>query len=321
MFQKSAFACLFAVFTVASLKPVNASTVIVNLHAADLGYSSVSGQVYASVPDGAPVNPDSLTPINPNTGALGSAVPIGFNPGRIAVASDGSYVFTVVDGQRGIERYNVSNSTSDQLVTINGGPSIGDMYAIPGRPTAVLVHLQAAFSPPAISTNVYENGISLPNQVGHGLGVGGPDLIAVDPTNGTRAYGYQNSVSSFDNVPMTISALGVDTNNGPSLQGVLTNNIGHIALIGDRIFDDQGAIFSLSLGVQIGAFAGGSNFLLDPSSDQFFSITTSGSNQTIHAYSLLTLQSLGTLTLSGISGSAYLGSAALGDDSMFKTGS
>jgi hypothetical protein len=127
--------------------------------------------------------------------------------------------------------------------------------------------------------------------------------VAVDRLNGTRAYGYQNTVTSFTNWSMTISSNGVDSDSGPTLQNVLTGfNVGHIELLGNDLFDDRGEVFSLSPAVQVGAFLGGGDFVLDPGTNKLFSITTSGSTQTIRSYSLSTFQLLGTDTVSGVSG-------------------
>ena len=281
-----------------------ASFIAANLQTNDLGYSSVTGLVYASVPNASATNPNTLTPINPNSAVLGTPIPIGFDPGRIAASFDGNNIFTVIGGQRAVQRYNIPTATADQLFTISGGPQITDMYPILGRPNAVALHEAAlGFSPPAITTAIYENALLLPDQVGHGLGVGGPDIFAVDPTDGTKAYGYQNTISSYDNVPMVIGPTGINGAGSSALQGVLTGAVGHIAILGDRLFDDQGQIFSLTLGFQIGSFTGAGDFLLDPNYHRFYSISTSGATQTIRAYSLTTLTLLGTDTVTGVSGS------------------
>jgi hypothetical protein len=278
----------------------------VSLPTNDLAYSSVSGLVYASVPNSSLTNPNTLTPINPNTATLGAAIPIGFDPGRIAASSDGSNLFTVIGGQVAVQRYNVPSSTVDQFFAIAGGPRISEIYGVPGRPGAVLLHeYEPGTSPPAVATVVYENGVLLPNQVGHGVGVGGPDIIAVDPTNGTKAYGYQNTITSFDHVPMTISVTGIVTAGPSSLAGIMTGfNIGRIAIVGDRLLNDRGQIYSLSLGIQVAAFQAGQSFLIDPAANKFYSVSSSGTTQTLRTYSLSTLTQLRTDTVSPVSGTA-----------------
>jgi hypothetical protein len=294
--------------------------ILANLRTSDLGYSPFTGQIYAAVPDSSALNPNTLTPINPANAALGTAVPIGFDPTRVAVSSDGTNVFTVVGGRRAVQRYRLPTAAADQLFSVAGGPVFDDMYAIAGRPNAVVLHESApGFSPPAIATVVYENAVLLPNQVGHGLGVGGPDIIAVDPADGTKAYGYQNTISSYDNVPMIISAAGIDTTSPATLQGVVTGAVGPIALTGDHLFTNQGKVYSLSLGFQVASFLGGELFTLDVNGHKLYTMTSSGTTKTLRAYSLDTLTLVGSDVFNGISGNpASL--IRLGSDSMaFRT--
>ena len=178
------------------------------------------------------------------------------------------------------------------------------MLTVPGQPNSVLIHENdPRFSPTAVTTVVYDNAMLLPDHIGNGVGVGGPDIFTIDPTNGTRGYSYDNTDSSFGNGPITIGPNGVDGASGPSLGGVLTGAIGPIALIGDRLFVNTGAIYSISLGVQVGAFQGGDDFVFDPANNKFFSLVSTGSSEVLHAYSLSTLAQLGTQTFAGISGS------------------
>jgi hypothetical protein len=304
MFRTPSVAML-AVFSVlaANVPARAASFIVANLKTSDLGYSSQSGLIYAAVPDGAALNPNSLTPINPNTAAIGEAIPIGFDPARIAVSADGVNVFTVIGGRRAVQRYHVPTSAADQLFSVAGGPVFDDMYAVPGRPNAVILHeSQPGVSPPAVATVVYENGSLLPHQVGHGVGVGGPDIIAIDPANGTKAYGYQNTISSYDNVPMTLSSLGVDVAGPATLQGVVVGPHGPIAITGDYLFSNQGRIFSMSLGFQVGSFLGGGLFTLDATDRRLYTLEPSGNSMMFRSYSLDTLALVGTDVLDGISG-------------------
>jgi hypothetical protein len=297
-------ALVLGIFALLASGDALAGTVLqVNLKTSDIGYSTFNGLFYAAVPNASAVNPNTLTPIDPTSGALGTAIPIGFDPTRVAVSSDGANLFAVIGDKRGVQRYNLPTASADQLFTIAGGPQIGDFFTVPGRPNAVFFHLSVNnISPPAHSTVVYENGVKLPNQVGNGVGVGGPDAVSIDPTDGTRAYGYQNTISSWDHVPMALNANGVQTAGPSNLAGVITGAVDRLELIGDRIFTSQGKIYSLSLGIQIGAFDGGQSFVFDPAGNKFFSVTSAGNNKTIHAYALDTLLPLGTETYGNITG-------------------
>jgi hypothetical protein len=278
-----------------------AQFVTVNATVNSLGYSSANGLVYGSIPNSAATQPNTLLPMNPFSGTSGTAIPIGFDPQQIAVSYDGSNVYTIVDGSRAVQRYHVATQNADQFFTINGGPQFNAIYAIPGRPSAVLMHsFTPGQSPPDGVNAIYENAVDLPNSWA------GADIVSVDPTNGTRGFGYVNSNTGFGSSLAQIGPTGIGGTSGSQLGGVLTGfGIDHVVLVGDRLFTNQGAIYSVSLGVQIGAFQGAGNFTIDPTLDRFFSITTSGSTQTIHAYSLDTLAPIGTDTVTGVPGSPY----------------
>jgi hypothetical protein len=302
------FRTLVALYGMSLVLAANAAVltpIVVNLPSRDLVYSSVSDSVYASVPNSSAANPNSLVAIDPMTGALGTAIPIGFDPGSLVISSNGATIHAVFGGNRGIQPYSVPTMLLGTPFFIPSGPEVKEIHAIPGRPNAVLIATHApGFSPPATGTQVWENGAELPQHVGQGLGTGGPDLVAVDPTNGSRAYGYQNTVSGFTNWSMAIDANGVHVDGGPTLQDVMTGfNIGRIELLGNRLFNDRGQVYSISPAFQTGAFLGGVNFLLDPAINRLISVSSSGTTHTIHAYALDTLQLIGTDTVLGIAGS------------------
>lgn len=277
--------------------------IVINLPTRGISYSSVDDTLYVSVANASATNPNTLTPINPYTGILGSAIPVGFEPNAVVVSNDGTTMHVVFGGDRGVQPFDVPTHTLGTAFTIAGGPQVKQIHSIPGRPNAVLIATaMPGFSPPATGTFVWENGIQLPDHVGSGLGTGGPDTVAVDLLNGTRGYGYQNTVSSYTNWSMTIGPNGVFADNGPTLQNILTGGFGQIELLGNRLFTAGGGVYSLTPALQVGSFQGGGNFLVDPELGRLFSVTTSGSTQTVRAYSLATMQIVGTETLTGISG-------------------
>jgi hypothetical protein len=298
----AAGACLLAVPAVeaASLSPI-----VVTMPAQDLVYSKLDDAVYASLPNSSALNPNSLTPINPYTGALGSPVAIGFEPRHLAVSSDGVTLYAVFSNNFGYRPYNVVTQTVNAPFVLSGGRQIKEIYSIPGRPQAVmLVTHMPQFSPPATGTMIVENNVKLPNQVGDGLGSGGPDTAAVDPTDGTRAYGYQTTVSSYTHWSMTIGATGVTSSGTPPLQNILTNSLGRLELLGNVLFTNRGEVYSMSPPLQIAAFVGGNTFVLDPVAHLLFSVTSNNSTHTIRAYSTDTYQLLGTDLVTGVPGTA-----------------
>lgn len=278
---------------------------VINLTSNDLIYSPLNDTIYASVPNSASTNPNSLTPINPHTAALGSPIAIGFNPQDVVISDDGANIYTVFGGRLGVQPLVVSSLALGTPFFITGGPQVKEIRSIPGRPDSVLVATYSpGFSPPATGTGVWQNGVHLPSVVGSGLGTGGPDIIAVDLLNGAHAYGYENSHTGYTNHSMKIDNNGVSGDGGPTLQNILTGfNVGHLELLGNRLFTNRGEVFNISPAFQSGAFIGGDNFLIDTGLNKLFSVTTSGSTQTLSAYDLTSMSLLGTDTVTGVPGS------------------
>ena len=220
----------------------------------------------------------------------------------MAIASDGSYVYAVVNNGHNVQRYNVMSNSLDLNFSVGNNP-ISQFYTIPGQPNSVLLSQNApGFSPPAIQTAVYQNGVRLPDFIGNGLGVGGPDIVAINET-GTSMYGYQNTVSSFTNWRATVDSNGLTQVSAP-LQNILSGyTVGRIALAGNLLFDNLGQIFSLTNPGQVGSFTTNGTFTLDPADSRFYSLSVTGSTQTILVYDINSLQQLGSIPLPASTGS------------------
>src|ERR1035437_2472269 len=77
-----------------------------DLDAAFLTTVPGSTLLYASVSSSATVDANTVVPINPSTGALGTPIPVGTNPGLLAASSDGSYLFIVSNQDQTVQRIN-----------------------------------------------------------------------------------------------------------------------------------------------------------------------------------------------------------------------
>ena len=111
-----------------------ATQTTINLQTTDLTYSSVNNTIYVSIPDGVATNPDSLTPINPATGALGAPIAIGFNPQTLVSSTDGTIIYTVFGGNRGIQPFSVPTQTLGAAFAITGGPQVHRFAQFQDRP-------------------------------------------------------------------------------------------------------------------------------------------------------------------------------------------
>lgn len=120
---------------------------IINVDAAFLTTVPGSTLLYASIPSSASSHPNTVIPINPSTGALGTPIPVGNNPGLLAPSSDGSYLFVVSNQDQAVQRINLSTKTVDRTFSFPpycsycGAPTAADLKGMPGSPQEVVLAL------------------------------------------------------------------------------------------------------------------------------------------------------------------------------------
>lgn len=117
----------------------------VDLDTNDVVFDPFTRKLYASVPSTATqVSGNSIVPIDPLTGALGTPVFIGSEPTRMSVSDDGKYLYVVLAGANAIRRLDLTTlSPGTQFTTIgtlfNAGYVASDVAPMPGNHDAVAV--------------------------------------------------------------------------------------------------------------------------------------------------------------------------------------
>jgi hypothetical protein len=106
-----------------------------------------TGMLYAAISSGATTNPNSVIPVNPKTGALGTRIEVGKNPALLAPSSDGSYLFVANQDDETVQRINLKTRAIER--TFPYTPNIycstcenlsaTDMATVPGSPLEVLL--------------------------------------------------------------------------------------------------------------------------------------------------------------------------------------
>lgn len=117
---------------------------IVTLANKDIAYDSASGLLYASVPSSGGDRKDTLTPLHPTTGELGEGIPIGPDPGRMAVSGDGNVIYVGLNGDTSLVRVDLPTKTVGTPFLLGADPDgknfvAKDVEVVPGDPDAVVV--------------------------------------------------------------------------------------------------------------------------------------------------------------------------------------
>src|SRR5690349_15464444 len=69
-----------------------------SLNAKDLVVDPNTQTLYASVPSSAGAGGNSITPVDPVAGTIGTPVFVGSEPGRMVISDDGQYIYVALDG-------------------------------------------------------------------------------------------------------------------------------------------------------------------------------------------------------------------------------
>jgi hypothetical protein len=110
-------------------------------------YDPANGLFYLSVPSaaGAPYG-NSVVPVDPATGALGTPIPVGSEPDQLAITSDGKYLWVGLDGASAVVQVDLTANLAGTPFTLGGNSGIYDppgtalaLAALPGSPNSVVV--------------------------------------------------------------------------------------------------------------------------------------------------------------------------------------
>ena len=122
------------------------------ISAASLVYDTATQMLYASIPSTATANANTVLPINPVTGALGTPIAVGNNPGKLAVSSDGAYLYVGLNTDHTLQRINLAIAQVERtfplpIDSLTGTTTVDDMQGVPGSPQSVVVSLSRPASP------------------------------------------------------------------------------------------------------------------------------------------------------------------------------
>jgi trimeric autotransporter adhesin len=167
-----------------------------------MAWSAANQRIYATVPNGAASNPNSLVVINPATATIDTVLPLGqgTDPSSLALSADGQYAYVIEQTASEVVRINLSTMSADETIPIPGLTSGYTLKVPPGLPgsfavetdnttTALLLFDGTVQRQQAFSTG------SLSAQVPYTWGADDTTLFAFDDTivSGTM---YQLAASS-----------------------------------------------------------------------------------------------------------------------------
>lgn len=272
----------------------------VSLPANDLLLEPTTGRLFASVGGGGGTRANTLTQVNPATGAIGTSVTVGSEPTRMARSEDGQYLYVALRGAAAVRRYIIASGTAELQFALGNDSFFGPLYAediavLPGSPHTVAVStMYAGVSPGHAGVRVYDDGVVRPIATpGH---TGSNEIEAA---SATILYGANTETTEFGIRTMQVSPSGV----------TITQTFGNLAsgfggayvLAGGLLYTPGGTVVDPAAGQLVGTFLGGRGPLaVDLANDRVFFLQNDG----IAVYSASTFGYLGTIGLA--TGGNYL---------------
>ncbi len=116
----------------------------VNVSAAGLAYDAGTGKLFAAVPSTALQYANTLLPIDPSTGKVGTAISIGKDPAKLVITPDHQFLYIGLNGDSAIRRFTPATGTAEPAVPLPSSPSAlrpYDIVPVPGDAHSFLVTL------------------------------------------------------------------------------------------------------------------------------------------------------------------------------------
>ncbi|MCU1268383.1 MAG: hypothetical protein JWM21_4701 [Acidobacteria bacterium] len=268
-----------------------------SLPANDLVYNQPDQMIYASVPSFAGPNGNSITPVNPLTGALGTSVFVGSEPNKLALADDGSALHISLDGAAAIRRFNIPTQTAGtQFSWGSTSQRPIDMAVVPGSPLALAIS-----DGTGLGVAVYDDGVRRTNTSHGGAYAIGPIAFGATPS---VLYGYDGFSSGFELVKFNIDANGVT---GATIGNNLLSGFSNAPMkfANGRLYHES-RVVDPEAKILAGSFlnTGGSNPVktVDPVLGKVFFLSSSGTGLILRAFDSNTFVPLGSVDIPNVPG-------------------
>jgi sugar lactone lactonase YvrE len=284
------------------------------LTANDIVYDPGTERIYASVPARAGAGGNSLTPVDPVAGTVGTPLFVGSEPRKLARSDDGQFIYVALDGAAAVRRVDVATQTAGLQFALGneqfgGGPLfVEDMEVAPGNPHLVAVSRRnIGFSPKHEGVAVYDDGV---RRAATTPGHTGSNVIEFSNSAATL-YGFNNETTEFGFRKMSVNAAGVTvTKTTSNVVSFFGNSFEHE---GGRAYFNGGRVIDAETAAPVGTFpVGGTPFggvaqfvIPDAAAGRvYFLFGGGGSNATIeiHAFDMNTFLPVGKAGVAGANG-------------------
>ncbi len=223
-----------------------------------MALNPVSGLLYVSVPSsaGAPYG-NSVVSVDPATGSLGTPIPVGSEPNKLAISSDGTTLWVGLDGASAVRMVNLTTgvaglqfSLGDNAGTYNYPPIVHAIRVLPGTTTSIVASITSHYGLYNDLLAIFDNGVQRTNTA-YLSTISTLPAIAV---NSSKAEVYATSYESgyqvftYNAAGLTALAGNTGTNNYNSIYGTA------LQVDNGRAYLDTGQVLNSETGMLLGTY-------------------------------------------------------------------
>jgi sugar lactone lactonase YvrE len=243
----------------------------------DIVYDPGTKKIYASVPGISGPIGNSVMPIDPTTGMLGTPIPVGSEPAALALSDNGKYLYVTLIGASAIRRINLAEQKAELQFSVGsdpgGGPlTPGDLAVMPGHPDTVAVTLRSRYgNTPGVA--LFVNGAKLPNVPANPASNSIGAIEFCDSPS--ELYGFNTGDTGADFYWLAADASGLSF---VSSQREVFTAFGDIVCEGGRIYASSGQVLDPVAHRQVGRCPAAGLVRPDSTLGRIFYLTNGPSN-------------------------------------------
>lgn len=200
---------------------------------------------------------NTITVIDPSTGAIGPSVFVGSKPGKLAISGDGQYLYVALDGGSvgAVRRVHIPSLTPGLEFSLGVDQIFGlyveDMEVLPGHPEAVAVSRQyQGGSPRRAGVAIYDDGIKRPLKTPDHTG---SNIIEFSGAASTL-YGLNTETTEFGFRRMSVDGSGVSVID--TTQDLVPELVTDMKFDNGRIYTNTGRVIDFDTPHLVGTFPG-----------------------------------------------------------------
>ncbi|MHB1957785.1 MAG: hypothetical protein ACYCO5_02005 [Acidobacteriaceae bacterium] len=242
----------------------------VAIEANDMVWDPTSQQMFLSVLGSNGTNGNTITALNPANAQLGISQAAGGTPDKLAISSDGSYLYAGIDSLGTVQRFILPNLGTDISIPLGSAPMLGLYDAMqiasePGEPHSVAI-LRGSQSNPSLGDSggvvIYDDAQARPTStLGSGSQlIGSTNLLLGSigairwKADGSTIYARGPVNSGEYLYILSVTSGGVQATNGYSSDfGIYGSGLHYLATTG-YLYSNGGQAVDPNTGITVGRF-------------------------------------------------------------------